>query len=141
MRILLPQPKNVPRRDRKGSIASRRTSLMEKGSHKTVTGSDSKMSDSSHKKEKTKDKEKNKLKTKSRKKMDALTEETDSRLSSQNVKPSKSRGSLSPPEGKDKLVDELVERSSKSPSRLRKIDDLVSAAVQEDMDQHLFGTE
>ncbi|XP_076113384.1 regulator of G-protein signaling protein-like [Mytilus galloprovincialis] len=141
MRILLPQPKKVTRRDRKGSIASRRTSLMEKGSHKTVTGSDSKMSDSSHKKEKTKDKEKNKLKTKSRKKMDALTEEADSRLSSQNVKPSKSRSSHSPPEGKEKLVDELVERSSKSPSRLRKIDALVSAAVQEDIDQHLFGTE
>ncbi|XP_063441197.1 regulator of G-protein signaling protein-like isoform X2 [Mytilus trossulus] len=141
MRILLPQPKNVTKRDRKGSIAARRTSLMEKGSHKTVTGSDSKMSDSSHKKEKTKDKDKNKLKSKSRKKMDALTEEADSRLSSQTVKPSKSRSSLTPAEGKGKLVDELVERSSNSPSRLRKIDDLVSAAVQEDMDQHLFGTE
>ncbi|XP_052061919.1 regulator of G-protein signaling protein-like [Mytilus californianus] len=141
MRILLPQPKNVPKHGRKGSLATRRTSVMEKGSHKTVTGSDSKMSESSHKKEKSKDKEKSKLKTKSKKKMDALTEEADSRFSSQNIKPTKSRSSHTPPEGKEKLVDELVERSSKSPSRLRKMNDLVSAAIQDDIDQDIFGTE
>ncbi|CAC5396314.1 unnamed protein product [Mytilus coruscus] len=141
MRILLPQPKKVPKHGRTGSMATRRTSVMEKGSHKILTGSDSKMSESSHKKEKSKDKEKSKLKTKSKKKMDALTEEADSRFSSQNIKPTKSRSSHTPPEGKEKLVDELVERSSKSPSRLRKMDDLVSAAIQDDIDQDIFGTE
>lgn len=109
---------------RRPSLLGRRTSLSMKQSSKSIRGSETTISDTSP----TKEKEKSVSKSISTlmKKMQALADEG-------------SPGSKSPASDKANSVDDLIEKSAHPPNRVRKINDLVSAAVQDDIDEDLFG--
>ncbi|XP_052062339.1 regulator of G-protein signaling protein-like [Mytilus californianus] len=113
---------------RRTSLLGRRTSLSMKQSSKSIRGSETIISDTSPPKEKEKEKEKSVSKSISMlmQKMHALAEEG-------------SQGSKSPGSDKANFVDEIIEKSANTPSRLRKMNDLVSAAVQDKIDGTIFG--
>ncbi|CAC5396313.1 unnamed protein product [Mytilus coruscus] len=113
---------------RRTSLLGRRTSLSMKQSSKSIRGSETIISDTSPTKDKEKEKEKSVSKSISMlmQKMHALAEEG-------------SPGSKSPGSDKANFVDEIIEKSANTPSRLRKMNDLVSAAVQDEIDGAIFG--
>ncbi|VDI26949.1 Hypothetical predicted protein [Mytilus galloprovincialis] len=111
---------------RRPSLLGRRTSLSMKQSSKSIRGSETTISDTSPTKEKEKEKSVSKSISTLMKKMQALADEG-------------SPGSKSPASDKANSVDDLIEKSAHPPNRVRKINDLVSAAVQDDIDEDLFG--